>query len=86
MLLEQCKARGWLKARGRQRTDSTYVLAAVRALNCVECVGETLRHTLNVLAGVAPDWLRATSEAWICLDLSDDDPPHAASPRPLVTA
>jgi transposase len=58
-LLEQCTARGWLKARGRQRTDSTHVLAAVRALNRLECVGETLRHALNVLAEVAPDWLHA---------------------------
>jgi hypothetical protein len=56
-LLELCKSRGWLKARGRQRTDSTHVLAAIRDLNRLECVGETLRHTLNVLAEVAPDWL-----------------------------
>jgi transposase len=59
VLLEQCQARGWLKARGRQRTDATHVLAAVRALNRLECVGETLRHALNVLAEVAPDWLQA---------------------------
>jgi transposase len=58
MLLEQCKGRGWLKARGRQRTDATHVLAAVRALNRLECVGETLRHALNVLAAVAPAWLQ----------------------------
>jgi transposase len=59
VLLEQCQARGWLKARGRQRTDATHVLAAVRALNRLECVGETLRHALNVLAEVTPDWLQA---------------------------
>ena len=35
------------------------MLAAVRALTRLEGVGETLRHTLNVLAEVAPDWLRA---------------------------
>ena len=58
MLLESCQARGWLKAHGRQRTDSTHVLAAVRALNRLEMVGETLRHALNVLAEVAPTWLR----------------------------
>jgi transposase len=58
VLLEQCQARGWLKARGRQRTDSTHVLAAVRALNRLEMVGETLRHALNVLAEVAPTWLQ----------------------------
>ncbi len=58
-LLDLCKSRGWLKARGHQRTDSTHVLAAIRDLNRLECVGETLRHTLNVLAEVAPDWLLA---------------------------
>src|SRR5260221_14504130 len=59
VLLEQCQARGGLKARGRQRTDSTHVLAAVRALNRLEGVGETLRHALNIVAEVAPDWLPA---------------------------
>ena len=57
-LLAQLRERGYLKARGRQRTDSTHVLASIRALNRLECVGETLRHTLNCLAIVAPDWLR----------------------------
>ena len=37
----------------------THVLAAIRALNRLELVAETMRHTLNVLATVAPDWLRA---------------------------
>src|SRR6266699_6744625 len=50
-------------ARGRQRTDSTHVLAAIRDLNRLECAGETLRHTLNVLAEVAPDWLLAQIDA-----------------------
>jgi transposase len=58
-LLSQLRARGLLKARGRQRTDSTQVLAAIRVLNRLELVGETLRHALNSLAVVAPDWLRA---------------------------
>ncbi len=58
-LLERCAAAGLLKPRGKQRTDSTHVLAAVRALNRVECVGETLRSALNTLAVAAPDWLRA---------------------------
>jgi transposase len=56
-ILERCRERTWLKARGRQRTDSTHVLACVRAVNRLECVGETLRHTLNSLAVVAPEWL-----------------------------
>ncbi len=58
-ILTLCKGHGWLQVRGRQRTDSTHVLAKIRALNRAECVGETLRHTLNVLAVVAPDWLRS---------------------------
>ncbi len=48
-----------LKVKGRQRTDATHVLAAVQSLNRLECVGETLRQTLNTVATVAPDWLRA---------------------------
>jgi len=58
-LLSLCRERGLLKARGRQRTDSTHVLAAVRALNRLEVVGETVRHALDSLAVAAPDWLRA---------------------------
>jgi len=65
ILLTRCQERGWLKARGRQRTDSTYVLGAVKALNQLELVGETLRHALNVLATVAPDWLKPQVQpAW----------------------
>jgi transposase len=50
---------GLVKARGRQRTDSTHVLAAVRGLNRLERVGETVRAALNEFAVVAPDWLQA---------------------------
>jgi len=57
-LLERLQACGLLKAGGRARTDATHVLAAVRACNRLECVGETLRAALNELAVVAPDWLR----------------------------
>jgi transposase len=58
--------KGWLKARGRQRTDSTHVLAKIRALNRVLCVWETMRAALNSLAIVAPDWLRAHSQIeWV---------------------
>lgn len=58
-MLEHFKARGVLKAGGRQRTDSTHVVAAIRTLNRLECVGETLRQALNAIATVAPAWLRA---------------------------
>ncbi|MGH2414060.1 MAG: IS1182 family transposase, partial [Microcystaceae cyanobacterium] len=56
-LLERCHSQGWLKARGSQRTDSTHILGAIRTLNRLECVGETLRAALNALAVVAPKWL-----------------------------
>jgi GNAT superfamily N-acetyltransferase len=56
-LLDLCRGRGWLKARGKQRTDLTQVLAALRTLRRLECVGETMRHALNVLSEVAPAWL-----------------------------
>ncbi|GHO85113.1 hypothetical protein KSZ_31190 [Dictyobacter formicarum] len=56
-LLQVCQERGWLKAGGKQRTDSTHVLARIRSLSNLECVGETLRATLEELASRAPDWL-----------------------------
>jgi transposase len=56
-LLEVCKQRDWLKAGGKQRTDSTHVLARVRSLSNLECVGETLRAALDDLAALAPEWL-----------------------------
>ena len=57
-LLTRCQDLSLLKKRGRQRTDSTHVLAAVRVLNRLERVGETLRAALNALAVVAPEWLQ----------------------------
>ncbi len=64
-MLEQFKAQKLLKGRGKQRSDSTPVVAAIRNLTRIECVGETLRHTLNTLASVVPDWLRErVSPAW----------------------
>jgi transposase len=64
-LLTWCRDRQLIKARGCQRTDSTHILAAVRALNRIEVVGESLRHALNSLAIVAPAWLRTVSPpAW----------------------
>ena len=41
----------------RSRTDSTHVLAAIRSLNRLERVTETLRAALNALAELAPDWV-----------------------------
>lgn len=61
-LLTHFRERKLLKARGKQRTDATHVLAVVRGLNRLETVGETMRHALNVLAEVAPEWLLSQHE------------------------
>jgi transposase len=47
-LLNRLRQLSLIKQRGRQRTDSIYVLAAVRRLNRLERVGETLRAALSV--------------------------------------
>lgn len=65
-LLREFRELDLLKPRGKQRTDSTHVVAAIRALNRLECVGETMRHALNILAVAAPDFLLAHSQAeWV---------------------
>lgn len=64
-LLTAARNTGLMRAPGRARTDSTHVLGAVRALNRLELVGETLRAALNHLATVAPDWLAQHADpAW----------------------
>lgn len=60
-LLSRLQELGFLKKRGRQRTDSTHVMAAVRSLNRLERVAETVRAALNQLAIIAPEWLQALS-------------------------
>lgn len=61
-LLQAFREQGLVKSRGKQRSDSTHVLAAVRTLNRLECAGEAMRHALNTLAVAAPEWLRAHSK------------------------
>ena len=56
-LLQQWQEKGLVKARGQQRTDSTIVLANIRQLNRLSCVGETMRRALNDISVVAPEWL-----------------------------
>ena len=58
-LLDAACEEGLLRTRGRSRTDSTHVLAAVRALNRLELLAETLRAALNAIAAAAPGWLRS---------------------------
>ncbi|MEV4378092.1 IS1182 family transposase [Streptosporangium sp. NPDC049644] len=57
LVVERIGELGLLRVGGRQRTDSTHVLAAVRVLNRMEFVGETLRAALEALAVAAPQWL-----------------------------
>jgi transposase len=65
LLLGRLSELGLVRARGRQRTDSTHVLAAVRQLNRLVCVGETLRQALNAVAAAAPAWLaEQVDPAW----------------------
>ena len=65
-LLAFCNEKNWIKARGRQRTDSTHVLSAIRAVTRLECAGETLRAALNALAVAAPEWTVAHSRPeWV---------------------
>jgi transposase len=60
-MLARFKARGLVRAQGKQRTDSTHVLAAVHDLHLLELVTETLRAALDDLAAVVPDWLRGVA-------------------------
>lgn len=57
LMLTHFKTKGLLKAGGKQRSDSTHVLAAIRRLSVLENLGEMVRAALNALAMVAPQWL-----------------------------
>jgi transposase len=61
-MLARFQKRGLLKQRGRQQTDSTHVVSAIRVMNRIESVGETLRAALNSLAVAAPGWLRQVAQ------------------------
>jgi hypothetical protein len=54
--LATCKARGWIKARGTQRTDATHGLAAIRTLQRVAGVLAAMHDALNHLRAAAPAW------------------------------
>ena len=79
VLLRRFRELALRKARGKQRTDSTHVWAAVRARNRLELVRETLRHALDVLTEVAPGWLliRQTERGVRFRTAEDGLPPSA---------
>ena len=56
-LLARLAAGGLVKAGGKQRTDSTHVVAAVAALNRLELAGEAVRAAVEALAAAHPDWV-----------------------------
>jgi transposase len=88
-LLAWCRERRLLNARGTQRTDSTHVLAAVRALTRFEVVGEAMRHALNALAVAAPAWLAERADpSWVerYADREMDDHLPASRPARLERA
>ena len=62
-LLDLVKERGLVKAGGRQRTDSTHVLARIRDLNRLELAGESVRAALEALSAAAPGWLATVIDA-----------------------
>ncbi len=62
LLLETLQARGLVKAGGKQRTDATHVISAVRDLNRVELAGECVRAALEALAAAAPGWVEQVLE------------------------
>jgi len=64
-MLQRLQAQDLLAGGGRQRTDATCVVAAVRELNRLELVTETMRAALEALAAAAPQWLVALApEDW----------------------
>ena len=56
-LLERLVSEGLVKAGGKQRTDSTHVVAAVAVLNRLELAGESVRAALEALTAAHPHWL-----------------------------
>src|SRR6266516_3532217 len=63
LLVAKLVDKGLLKARGKQRTDSTHIIAAVRQLNQIELVGESVRACVEALAVAEPVWVQAVLDA-----------------------
>ncbi|MFI6923453.1 transposase [Nonomuraea spiralis] len=62
LLLAALQERGLLGAGGRQRTDSTDVISAVRDVNRVELARECVRAAVEALAVAAPGWVQQVLE------------------------
>lgn len=57
LMLTRLKDAGLVKAGGRQRTDSSHVIACVRRLNRIETCGESLRAALEEIAAISPGFV-----------------------------
>ena len=57
IFLNHCSELEIIKKGGKQRTDSTHVLAAIRTMNRLELMGETMRSALNYLSKTEPEWI-----------------------------
>jgi transposase len=65
-ILHLSRERGYIFARGKQRTDATAVLARVRARSHLESVGESMRAALTAIAEQEPAWMQAhLNPAWV---------------------
>ena len=56
-LLERLASDGLVKAGGKQRTDSTHVVAAVAELNQLELARESVRAAVEALTAAHPGWV-----------------------------
>jgi transposase len=63
LLLGRLKELGLVSAGGRQRTDSTHVLARIAEVNRLDLAAETIRAALEALAAAAPGWLATVIDA-----------------------
>jgi len=61
-LLAVLVEKGLVKAGGKQRTDSTHVVSAVRDLNRLELAGESVRAAVEAITAVAPGWFASRFE------------------------
>lgn len=61
-LLAALVERGLVKAGGKQRTDSTHVIGAVRDLNRLELAGESVRAAIEAVVAAAPGWFETVFE------------------------
>ncbi|MGW6691866.1 transposase, partial [Streptomyces sp. NPDC054961] len=57
LLLARLVEQGVVGAGGKQRTDSTHVISAVRDLSQLDLAGETVRAALEALVCAAPHWV-----------------------------